>query len=160
MPCGTLRVSAASTTDDEKPVRGLPPSSGRTRCQAHHAGDPAGTPGCPASARTTAEGRRTPAPSPTRLRRPRATRSPAADSIAFSSSAVLPTPGSPRTTSTPLRPARAESSSRLSVARSGRRSSTVTEPHVIPDAQRNAAWQAHATGAQEERFADADSPMT
>src|SRR6185437_1388836 len=65
----------------------------------------------------------------------RATRSPAADSIAQSSSAVLPTPGSPRITSTPLRPARAASSSWLSAARSGRRSSSITGPHVEPPAR-------------------------
>src|ERR1700683_2376107 len=62
----------------------------------------------------------------------RATRRPGAAPTAQSSSAVLPTPGSPRSTTTPLRPARAASSSPLSAARSGRRSSSITGPHVEP----------------------------
>src|SRR5215831_8177953 len=52
-----------------------------------------------------------------------ATRRSAADSIPSASNAVLPTPGSPRTTSTPLSPARTASSNWASAARSARRSS-------------------------------------
>jgi hypothetical protein len=58
----------------------------------------------------------------------RATRRPAANPTASSSKAVLPTPGSPRSTSTPLCPARAPSSRPASAARSPRRSSSITRP--------------------------------
>jgi hypothetical protein len=56
----------------------------------------------------------------------RTTRHPVACSTAYSSKAVLPTPGSPRTTSTPLRPARTAPSSRSSAAHSGPRPSSTT----------------------------------
>ena len=55
----------------------------------------------------------------------RAIANPDADSITYSSSAALPAPGPPRSTSTALRPARAASSSRPSAARSGRRPNNV-----------------------------------
>src|SRR3954451_16320712 len=47
-----------------------PPPSARMRWRAHHAGDRADAGADPASARTAVAGRRTPAPSRTRLRRP------------------------------------------------------------------------------------------
>jgi hypothetical protein len=51
----------------------------------------------------------------------RSTRIPAARAAVSSSSAVLPSPGAPRSTSAPLRPARAAASSSPSVARSASR---------------------------------------
>jgi hypothetical protein len=57
----------------------------------------------------------------------------------------LPTPGSPRITSTPLRPASAASSNPLSAARSGRRPSSITGTSrgTAPHGQRHPV---HATG--------------
>ena len=71
-----------------------------------------------AAARRADAAPRTAAPSPTRRRRSATTRKPAARSAAWRISAVLPTPASPRMTSTPLRLARASSSSRSSAWRS------------------------------------------
>jgi len=61
----------------------------------------------------------------------RITRNPDAELIAESSSAVLPTPGSPLTTSTRLCPPRTPSSSRTSASRSSHRScNTYAGPSV------------------------------
>ena len=56
---------------------------------------------------------------------------PAAHSMAYSSSAVLPTPGSPRSTSTPLRPPRTASSRLSSAARSALRFSSTADPTYL-----------------------------
>src|SRR3954453_11252193 len=58
----------------------------------------------------------------------RSTRMSTADAIAYSTSAVFPIPASPRTTSTPLRPLRAASSSPPSTAHSSRRPRSTSPP--------------------------------
>lgn len=97
-----------------------------TLCRARRAAGRAAVSAGLAAARSTDAGPRTEVPSPTRRRQPAQPRNPGADSITYSSSAVLPTLGSPPTTSAPLRPARAASSSPSSTGRSARRSSSTT----------------------------------
>ena len=113
------RSSAAS---DSRPRTASPtrngfgggPALSPNATRARRAGDRAGARSGRGSASTAVEAPRTGAPSPPRPRpsgRP-GTRRPA--STAYSSSAVLPTPGSPCTTRTPPCPPRAASSSRSS----------------------------------------------
>ena len=94
------------------------PRRGRTRSAARPAAAPAAAPRGPASARTAGAARRTPAPSPTARPPARTTRHPAACPARYSSSAVLPMPGSPRTTSARLSPARTAATSWSSASRS------------------------------------------
>ena len=101
-------------------------SGGAARAQAERGGEGvalrarAGRPGGPAAARTAGAGRE--GELHLRIRRPqrRATRHPAARPARWSSSAVLPTPASPRSTRTRLCPARMEPTRRSNVSHSAR----------------------------------------
>ena len=103
---GRLRQQAQHRQPDQKPIRRVP----RTQPERHAERLPLRT-GKPVQAiehRRAQLLQRRERELHLRLARPtaRATRNPDAASIAYSSSAVLPTPGSPRTTSTRLCPAR------------------------------------------------------
>ena len=99
-----LRQQRQHRQPDQKPVRRSPPPAARTRPPARHAAALADPPAGPAAARTADASWRTPAPSPIPPPPARATRIPAAAPATYSSSADLPTPASPRTTSDPPAP--------------------------------------------------------
>ena len=104
---------------DEEAVRSRARAAGRTPSRARHAAVPAAVEPVRAAARTAGAGRRTAAPSPTPRRRPVRRCSSDADSIRYSSSAVLPIPASPRTrTSDRLSPGRMSATKPSSIAHS------------------------------------------
>ena len=113
------RTAAEDGQTDQEPVRRLP-GTGRTTVHSASRCGPAGRRAGRASARRADVGRRTRAPSRTQPRRARDTE-PGRLLGRKSSNAVLPTPASPRNTTTRLLPARAAFSNPSSTARSVRR---------------------------------------
>ena len=98
---------------DEESIRRRPGTDARTRSAAHRAAGPGDARGDPASAPTAGAVPANASSISDWTPAARATRQPDACSTRYSNSAVLPTPGSPQTTSARLSPARTASISRV-----------------------------------------------
>ena len=149
---GHLRQQAQRGQPDEEAIRRVPGAQAERRAQAHRAADPAAARADPASARTADAAPANASSISDSTPTARTTLRSDAASIAYSSSAVLPTPGSPRTTRARLSPV----------------ADRLEQPVELPDTRcagratlaraRARAWPAHTAGLRPKGEPDMTDP--